>query len=84
MGLLTDVAFAPVTGPLKGLVWLARVIADQAERTLYDENTLRAALADLEQKLEDGAISEAQYESEEDILLGRLKIARERMRGGQG
>ncbi len=45
MGLITDVAFAPATGPLKGLLWLAKVIADQAERTLYDENVIRAGLA---------------------------------------
>lgn len=83
MGLITDVAFAPATGPLKGLLWLAKVIADQAERTLYDENVIRAGLADLEQRLESGEISEADYEAEEEILLGRLKIARERARSGR-
>lgn len=82
MGLVTDVVFAPAIGPLKGLLWLARVIADQAERTLYDESVLRAALLELEQRFDAGEISEADYEEEEEILLGRLKIARERMRSG--
>jgi Gas vesicle protein G len=82
MGLITDVVFAPATGPLKGLLWLARVIADQAERTLYDESTLRAALLELEQRFDAGEISEADYEKEEEILLARLKVARERMRNG--
>lgn len=80
MGILTDVVFAPAVGPMKGVLWLARIIAEQAERTLYDENVIRAALLDLEQKLEAGSIDEEQYEREEEILLGRLKIARERMR----
>lgn len=80
MAILTDVLFAPAVGPMKGVLWLARVIAEQAERTLYDENVIRAALLDLEQKLEAGSIGEEQYEREEEILLGRLKIARERMR----
>ena len=82
MGLVTDVAFAPVVGPLKGVLWLARLIADQAERTLYDEDLVRAALLDLEQRLDAGQISEADYDAEEEILLARLKIARERMRSG--
>ncbi|TCT02265.1 gas vesicle protein GvpG [Aquabacter spiritensis] len=82
MSLVTDVLFAPAVGPLKGVLWLARLIAEQAERTLYDEDVLRAALLDLEQRFEAGEISEADYETEEDILLARLKIARERMRSG--
>jgi uncharacterized membrane protein len=82
MGLVTNVVFAPAIGPLKGLLWLARVIADQAERTLYDESVLRAALLELEERFDAGEISEADYEKEEEILLARLKIARERMRSG--
>ncbi|WP_371345989.1 gas vesicle protein GvpG [Ancylobacter sp. IITR112] len=82
MGVLTDVVFAPAVGPLKGVLWLARLIADQAERTLYDESNIRAALLDLEQRLEAGAIDEDTYEAQETVLLQRLKIARERMRSG--
>ncbi|MDQ0346110.1 gas vesicle protein GvpG [Ancylobacter vacuolatus] len=82
MGMLTDVVFAPAVGPLKGVLWLARIIAEQAERTLYDEGVIRAALLDLEQKLEAGDIDEDAYETQETVLLERLKIARERMRSG--
>lgn len=80
MGILTDVVFAPAVGPLKGVLWLARIIAEQAERVLYDEDAIRAELLDLEQRLEAGQIGEADYEQQEEILLERLKIARERMR----
>lgn len=82
MGILTDVVFAPAVGPLKGVLWLARIIAEQAERTLYDEDVIRAALLSLEQQLEAGEIGEDEYEKQEELLLERLKIARERMRSG--
>ncbi|MBS1165404.1 MAG: hypothetical protein H6R00_1429 [Proteobacteria bacterium] len=82
MGILTDVVFAPAVGPMKGLLWLAQVIAEQAERTLYDEDVIRAALLDLEEALEAGEIDEAEYEEQEEILLERLKTARERLRSG--
>ncbi|HQS10355.1 MAG TPA: gas vesicle protein GvpG [Xanthobacteraceae bacterium] len=82
MGILSNVVFAPAVGPLKGVLWLARIIAEQAERTLYDENVIRAALLDLEQQLEAGEIGEADFETQEEILLERLKIARERARSG--
>lgn len=82
MGMLTDVVFAPAAGPLKGVLWLARIIAEQAELTLYDEGVIRAALLDLEQQLEAGEIDEDAYETQETVLLERLKIARERKRSG--
>lgn len=83
MGMLTNVVFAPAVGPLKGVLWLARVIAEQAERTLYDEDVIRASLLDLERQLDAGQISEEDYDKQEEILLDRLKIARERKRGGR-
>lgn len=83
MGMLTNVVFAPAVGPLKGVLWLARVISEQAERTLYDEDVIRASLLDLERQLDAGQISEEDYDKQEEILLDRLKIARERKRGGR-
>jgi hypothetical protein len=81
MGLLSNVLLGPVVGPLKGLMWLAQVLNEQAERTLYDEDGLRAALMALEQRLEAGEIGEEAFEAEEQVLLERLKISRDRVRG---
>lgn len=81
MGLLANLLLAPVIGPLKGMLWLAGVIDDQAERTLYDEDGLRVALMELEQRFEAGEIGEDAFEAEEHVLLERLKIARDRARG---
>jgi hypothetical protein len=81
MGLLTNVLLGPVVGPFKGLLWLAQVVNDQAERTLYDEDGLRVALMELEQRFEAGEIGEDAFEAEEQVLLERLKISRDRARG---
>jgi len=81
MGLLANVLLVPVVGPLKGLLWLAQVLNDQVERTLYDEDGLRVALMELEQRFEAGEIGEEAFEAEEQVLLERLKISRDRARG---
>ena len=81
MGLLANVLLGPVVGPLKGLLWLAQVLNDQAERTLYDEDGLRVALMEIEQRFEAGEIGEEAFEAEEQVLLERLKISRDRARG---
>ena len=78
MGILFDLAALPVTGPLKGLVWVARKVAEQAEKELYDEGKLRGQLLELELRCELGEISQEEYAAAEEILLERLKIARER------
>lgn len=81
MGLLSNVLLAPVIGPLNGLLWLAQVLNDQVERVLYDEDGLRVALMELEQRFEEGKIDEKAFEAEEQVLLERLKIARDRAQG---
>ena len=81
MGLLLNVVGAPISGPIQGLMWLARVLQEQAERALYDEDGIRAALLALEDRLEAGTISEDDYDAEERVLLERLKISRDRARG---
>lgn len=80
MGLLYHGLLAPATGPLNGLLWLARTLRDRAEGELYDEDGLRAALTDLELHYESGEIGEDAYEAAERDLLERLKISRQRMR----
>jgi hypothetical protein len=81
MGLLANILLSPVLGPLKGVMGLAQVMNEQVERTLYDEDGLRVALMELEQRFEDGKIDEETYEAEEKVLLERLEIARDRARG---
>jgi len=81
MGILHSILTAPVSGPIKGLLWLTRLIQEQAEAALYDEDGLRAALLALEHRLEAGEIGEEDYDVDERFLLERLKISRDRAHG---
>ncbi len=81
MSLLGTVATAPLVGPLKGVLWLVRTIAEHAERELYDEDIIRRDLLKLEQRYDLGEITIEEFESAESELLERLNQAR-RMREG--
>ncbi|MBU0493734.1 MAG: gas vesicle protein GvpG [Chloroflexi bacterium] len=78
MKLLFSVLTLPVTGPLKGVVWVAEKIADQAEAELYDGDKVRGQLMELELHYDLGEISEADYLAREEALLARLRVIRER------
>ena len=75
MGFLFDL---PVTGPLKGFLWLAEKISEQADNELYSEEKIRGQLMELELRFDLDEISEEEYLLAEEELLDRLRIARER------
>lgn len=83
MKFLVDLLTAPVTMPLKGLVWVAEKVAEHAEDQLYDENRIRGQLMELELQLDLGEIDEEGYMEAEEALLDRLRIARERKAAGR-
>ena len=80
--MLGRILTAPMLGPLRGVLWLARMIDDQARAELYDEDKIRGDLAELELQLDLGEIELADFEAQEEVLLQRLKAAREV--GGNG
>ncbi|MEM9342704.1 MAG: gas vesicle protein GvpG [Pseudomonadota bacterium] len=75
MGLLSTLLLAPVTAPPKGVLWVARRLADQAEAERNSPTALRAALATAEAQMLAGEISEDDYDAIEDDLLDRLAKA---------
>ncbi len=75
--MLGRILTAPVLGPLRGVLWLARTIDDQARAELYDEDKIRGDLAELELQLDLGEIELTDFEAQEEVLLQRLKTARE-------
>jgi len=78
MGLLTDLLTFPVLGPIKGVIWIAEKVAEQAEKELYDEGAVRGQLMELELRYDLGEISEEEYLEAEEALLERLRVIRER------
>lgn len=75
MGLFSGILLLPLA-PVRGTVWVAELLAAQAERELDDEATVRRLLVEAEAALEDGLLTEAEYEQIEDELLERLSRAR--------
>lgn len=82
MGLLTGILTFPLA-PLRGTLWLADQLAQQAARELGDETTLRRRLAEAERELELGLLSAEEYDAVEDELLERLEHARALARKGE-
>ena len=78
MFLLDDLIFAPV----KGVGWLAKQIADEANRQLFDEASIKESLERLQELHEAGEVSEKEFQELEDKLLARLQKAREMKREG--
>ena len=78
MGAVGSLLGLPVTGPLLGLGWLARRIAEAAEAEMNNPAQIEAELLALERQLEAGEIDEAAYEAREAQLLETLQtLARE-------
>jgi hypothetical protein len=78
VGLLIKLLAFPVMGPVKGLVWIAEKVLEQAESETYDPDKVRGNLIELELRLDLGEITEEEYLQAEEILLDRLRIIRER------
>jgi len=72
MGVLGNTFGLPLTGPLRGLTWLARQIAEAASREMADPAQIEAELLALERQLNAGEIDEATFETREAELLTRL------------
>jgi hypothetical protein len=79
MGLITGLLTLPLA-PVRGTVWLAERIQEQAEAELYDEDAIRTGLLELEQARESGEMDETEIAQAEDALIERLMD----MRAGRG
>jgi hypothetical protein len=75
VGLITGLLTLPLA-PVRGTVWIAERILEQAEAELNDADTIRAQLMEIDAAREAGEISEEDAAEAEDILLERLIAAR--------
>lgn len=80
MGLISEVLLLPFA-PVRGSGWVIQQVVQEAERIYYDPATVRAELSRLEEQLEDGSITEEEFDRMEDELLDRLDIAMRRSTG---
>jgi hypothetical protein len=82
MGLITGLLTLPLA-PVRGTVWIAERVLEQAESVHYDEGAIRSQLMEVDAARAAGEISEEEAADAEDVLLERLIAAHERGARGQ-
>jgi hypothetical protein len=85
MGLLTNILFFPVTGPVAGIQWTLRKVAQVVDEELTDDGPIKQELMELQMQLELGDIDDEEYVRREAVLMTRLREVRAwRERLGKG
>jgi hypothetical protein len=74
MGLISGLLLLPLA-PVRGTVWIAERVLEEAEREFYDERAIRAQLQEIDAARAAGEIDERASAEAENALIERL-IAR--------
>lgn len=75
MGLVTGLLGLPLL-PVRGVMWLAEQILDQAEEQFYDPARIRAQLEQVDEARRSGELTEDECAEIENELLQRLMYRR--------
>jgi hypothetical protein len=77
MGLFTALITLPLA-PVRGTVWVAEKLQEQAEKDLLaaDEAGIQAGLLELERLRQEGTVDEAEIQDAEDALVEQLMVLR--------
>ena len=81
MGLLANVLLLPLA-PLQGMVWLANLLTEIAEKELNDPEVLRAKLREAEEAHRRGEISDEELDRVEDAIFTQLMAVQQAQGGG--
>jgi type II secretory pathway predicted ATPase ExeA len=76
MGLFVGLLTLPLA-PIRGTMWIAEKLAEEAARELDEGRRIRRELAEAELGYERGELTVDELESIEDNLLERLRLAGE-------
>jgi hypothetical protein len=77
MGLITGLLGLPLA-PLRGTIWVAEQIQQQAEDEFYDPGKIKAQLEEVDRARAAGEISDEEATMIEDDLVDRLMVGRNR------
>ncbi|MGZ8742896.1 MAG: gas vesicle protein GvpG [Nocardioides sp.] len=77
MGLITGLLGLPVA-PLRGAVWAAEQVRQQAEEEFYDPARIKAQLEEVDRAQSAGELSDDEATAIEDELVERLLVSRSR------
>lgn len=77
MGLITGLLGLPLA-PLRGTIWVADQVLQQAEEDFYDPARIKAQLEDVDRARAAGELSDDEATAIEDELVERLLVSRTR------
>lgn len=83
MGLLTGLLTLPLA-PVRGTIWVAEQVLEEAENQYYDPGVIRRQLEDVEELRASGEITDEEAEQLEDDLVERLMESRRRRSAREG
>jgi hypothetical protein len=83
VGLITGLLTLPLA-PVRGTIWVAEQVRQEAERQYYDPAAIRRQLEEVDELRKLGRISEEEAEQMEDELVERLMESRRRRAAGEG
>jgi hypothetical protein len=69
--------------PVRGVVWVADKVREEAEREYYDPGNIRRQLEQVAEARENGAIDDAEADALEEALVARLVESNRRRRQGR-
>lgn len=83
MGLFTGLLTLPLA-PARGVMWVLEQVVEEAERQMYDEQSIRRELLELELEFDEGKLDADERERREQELLDRLADSRLRSQDPAG
>jgi hypothetical protein len=83
MGLFTGLLTFPLA-PVRGTIWVAEQVLEEAERQYYDPAVIRRRLEEVDRLRELEQVSEEEAEQMEDELVERLMESRRRQQPREG
>ena len=76
MGLLSNLLLFPITGPVAGIRWSLRKVAQVVDEELTDDSSIKQELMELQMQVELGDVDDAEYVRREAELMARLREVR--------
>jgi Gas vesicle protein G len=76
VGLLSNILFFPITGPVAGIRWTLGKVAQVVDDELTDDSPIRQELMELQMQLELGDIDDAEFVRREADIMVRLREVR--------
>jgi hypothetical protein len=76
MGLISNILFFPITGPVAGIKWSLRKVAQVVDEELTDDTAIKQEYMELQMQLELGDIDDEEYRRREAEIMTRLREVR--------